>query len=1002
MNASVLSRLAAHCKLPAAVVLALACTMPMQSQDAQPAPQPARATASALNAAGAQQGLTTTSADDSGSLGNAQSLTAAQITQLLEERPEIVVDVRQLVADQLQQQGISIQADSVTDQMLYSQVASNEQLRTTLTAWLRARGYITDADMRRSLQAGSGQTGEDYGENRGLSSSDTQSAGAQLAMRDRAGQLSASDRADALARLSSDEISTAGGGVRSQALRGAASSQSPSTVRGLARDQNADRGGARNITDEPEVLRLPAPYNLQSLRDLYTQVPQDDTKLRRFGSDVFLNRNAAGDRSGLGQRDVPIDLPIGPEYVLGSGDGLTINLSGGVSQTITREIDREGKILLPETGPLVVAGLTLQHAQDAIVAALTPQFHNVHVDVAIARLRTVRVYVVGDVQRPGAYDLNSLSTPLNALFAAGGPTSSGSLRIVRHMRGKQLVREVDLYDFLLHGVRMDDERLQSGDTLLVPPVGVQVAVSGMVKRPAIYELKGAATLAEVVGDAGGSTVAAALNQITVTRIRENQQRETVSLNLPREATAEDIAKAMQGFAVKDGDRVHISAILPQTQASIYLQGHVVRPGRQAYRDGMQLSDVLRSYQDLLPEPAAKGELIRLVPPDLHPESIQFDVADTLIGNGRIALQPFDTIRVFGRYELDSPQVTIRGEVQRPGAYALSEGMTAAQLVRMAGGFKRDALLESADLTSYTVQDQKEIVSQRSSVRIGAAVGAGPGTNADVALKPGDVLTIHQISGWNDIGASIALLGEVTYPGSYGLQAGERLSSVLRRSGGFRGSAYPAGAVLVRTQVRELEEKSRAELIRQIESSAASARLAPNLSGQDQAVTLQAAQQQQAEVLQRLRSQPASGRLVIHVSSDIDSWANTDADIEMRSGDVLTVPKRPGFVLVSGEVYNASAITYVPGKNAGWYLQRAGGANDVANRREIFVIRANGSVVGRRSGGWYGNVLSTRLEPGDVVVVPQRIIGGSLFWRNLLTVAQISSSIAITAAVAGII
>jgi protein involved in polysaccharide export with SLBB domain len=905
---------------------------------------------------------------------------------ILQQRPEVVVELRQFAADQLQQQGVPTQADSISDQMLYGQIASNPQLRSSITVWLRARGYISDADLHRSL--GTGSFAEDS--DGLLSSPDGLDAMTQLPLADPS-NLSASQ-------------SLTGINARSTQQSDTASSRFPGSASTQARDRDAGQRRQKNITDEPDVLRLPTPYNLLSLRDLYTQVPQDDAKLKRFGSDVFLNRDSASNgRTGLGPRDIPIDLPIGPDYILGSGDGLTISLSGGVSQTFTRGVDREGKIILPEAGPMVIAGLTLQRAQAAIAAALTPQYHNVRVDVAIARLRTVRVYVVGDVQRPGAYDLSSLSTPLNALYAAGGPTSVGSLRIVRHLRGKQLVREVDLYDFLLHGVRMDDERLQSGDTLLIPPAGPQVAVAGMVKRPAIYELKGAASLSEVLADAGGATVAAALNQITVNRIRDNQQRETVSLNLSQSATADDVAKAMQAFSVKDGDRVHVSAILPYSESSIYLQGHVVRPGKQAYHEGMQLSDVVRSYQDLLPEPATKGEIVRLVPPDLHPETMQFDVADTLIGNSRIALQPFDTVRIFGRYEFDSPQVTIRGEVQRPGSYALSGGMTAAQLVRMAGGFKRDALLESADLTSYTVQEKKRIVSQRASISIGAAVNAGVNSGADVPLKPGDVLTIHQISGWGDIGASISLEGEVTYPGSYGLQAGERLSSVLRRSGGFRDSAYPRGAILVRTQVRELEEKSRAELIRQIESNAASARLAPSLSSQDQSASVQAAQQQQAEVLQRLKSQPASGRLVIHISGDIDSWANTDADIEMRSGDVLTVPKRPGFVLVSGEVYNPSAITFVPGKNAGWYLRRAGGNNDVANRKEIFVIRANGSVVGRRSGEWYdSNVLSTRLEPGDVVVVPQRIIGGSLFWRNLLTVAQLSSSIAITAAVAGII
>jgi protein involved in polysaccharide export with SLBB domain len=203
-------------------------------------------------------------------------------------------------------------------------------------------------------------------------------------------------------------------------------------------------------------------------------------------------------------------------------------------------------------------------------------------------------------------------------------------------------------------------------------------------------------------------------------------------------------------------------------------------------------------------------------------------------------------------------------------------------------------------------------------------------------------------------------------------------------------------------VRLLEEKSRAELIHQIETTSAAARLSPNLTSSDSGSTLQLIQQQQDQVLARLRSQPVSGRLVIHISSDINSWANTDADIEVRQGDVLSIPKRPGFVLISGQVYNASAITFVPGKTADWYLERAGGASEFANRKEIFVIRANGAVVGRRSGSWHdGHVLSTRLDPGDVVVVPQKIIGASQFWRNLLTVAQIASSTAITAVVAGL-
>ena len=972
------------------IMFAAMCAGQVHAQQQPSTPTGALPTDSSPGSSSASSSADSTDATSSGigpilnsssSLSSNNSLTASEIDDILQQKPELVPELKSLIADQLSQQGTAIQADSITDEMLYQQIASSAELRTSITQWLRSRGYISDADLHHSLA--------DSGDDQRISSNPT---------------------LDSLARLP-------GAGLQNGALQANTAAGDSLSSSGISRQPRVQRAAPidrqRNITEEPQVLRVPAPYNLLALRDLYTQIPQDDTKLKRFGSEVFLNRgDSSSSHMNSGQTSVPIDLPVGPDYVLGTGDGLTINLWGGISQSLTKVIDREGKIALPEAGSLVVAGLTLQHAQSVIQDALKGQFRDVRVDVTIARLRTVRIYVVGDVQRPGAYDLSSLSTPLNALYAAGGPTAVGSLRIVRHYRGGQLVRDVDLYDFLLHGVRMDEERLQAGDTLLVPPVGPQVAIYGMVKRPAIYEMKdglkgeaaGDPSLAEILDDAGGATVAAALDHITVERIQPNQQRETITLNLPvadQESASQTARQGIAAFHVKDGDRIHVGAILPYSEHAIYVEGHVVRPGKYPYRDGMKLGDVIHSYQDLLPEPATKGDIIRLVPPDLHAETIEFDVADVLIGNGSLPLQPFDTIRIFGRYEVDSPNVTIRGEVLRPGDYALSAGMTAAQLVRMAGGFKRDALLEVADLTSYTIQNGQKVVSQRATVGIGAAV-QGNDSASDVALKPGDILTIHQISGWNDIGSSIVINGEVTYPGSYGLQEGERLSSVLRRAGGLRGTAYADGAVLIRTQVKELEEKSKEELIRQIESESVSARVPASLNPQNQASILQAAEAQQAEILKQLRSQPAVGRMVIHISADIDSWANSPADIEMRRGDVLTIPKRPGFVLVTGQVYNTSAITFVPGKEASWYLRNAGGTNGVANRSEIFIVRANGLVIGKHSGEWYSNnVLSTRLNPGDVIVVPQKVVGSSIIWQNLLTVAQLSSSIAITAAVAGL-
>jgi protein involved in polysaccharide export with SLBB domain len=963
---------------------------PSASTPSQSAAQPPADEGSILTATESTGSEDSETAEEDGknSTGSSSSatpltLSADQIIRILQQNPDLVVELKSQAADRMQQQGTPIDPNDISDQMLYSQIEANADLRANITTFLRARGYVSQDD----LQAVGSGISDGSTDSELLPGQQSQSPPGGMS----SGKLGLNTGMDA-GESPSDQSDAA-----TSLTQGTRSAGSHATG-----EQRRGRETVNASTDLPKVLRRPAPYNLRSMRDLYTQIPDQTASLKRFGSEVFVNRDVSAMSRGGSGRDTPLDVPLGPDYIVGPGDTLTINMWGGMTQSTSRVVDREGRILLPDAGSLDVGGISLQRAESLIGDALKKQYRDVRVTVTVSHLRSVRVYVVGDVQRPGGYDISSLATPVSALYAAGGPTSVGSLRVARHYRGDHLIEEIDLYDFLLHGIRNGSAHFESGDTLLVPPAGAQVAISGAVKRPAIYEIKaGETTLDSVVNDAGGFTAAASLSHITIERIDTNRQRETVTLKTTGTENAQSDHDAVAAFQVKDGDRIRVAPILPYSQRAIYLEGHVVRPGRQSYTDGMRLSDVLHSYQDVLPEPAAHGEIIRLVPPDLHAETIGFNVPDVLIGNANLDLQPFDTIRILGRYEADAPKVSIQGEVLRPSMYPLSKGMTAAQLVRMAGGFKRDALLESADLTSYGVMNGNRISGNLVTVHIGAAV-AGTDPGADVPLKPGDILTIHQITGWNDIGESVTIRGQVRFPGTYGFQEGERLSSVLRRAGGFRETAYPAGAVLAREQVRALQEKSRDELIRQIETSSASARLSPNLGSSDSSGTLKAIQVQQDQVLSRLKSQPPSGRLVVHITADINSWANTSADIELRRGDVLTIPKRPGFVLITGQVYNSTALTFTPGKTAKWYLQRAGGTSDTANRKEIFVIRANGSVIGRHSGGLFDPaVLSTKLDPGDVVVVPQKVLGAGLFWRNLLTTAQLASSIAITAAVASL-
>ena len=801
----------------------------------------------------------------------------------------------------------------------------------------------------------------------------------------------ASGNAQGTAQSGNAQAPAQGGSAQAPSAQGG-NTQSP------AQGSSAQGAGPRAATpatnrlespeDIPQEIQLPNPYGLLSLRDLYTQIPSAGGTLRRFGSDAFI--------LGTGNaNELPMDLPVGPDYVLGVGDNIAVNMWGGRSDRLSLTIDRQGQIALPEAGTITLDGLTIAQAQSAIQKALSTQFQDEHVEISLGRLRTVRVYVVGDVQRPGPYDVSSLSTPLNALYAAGGPTSRGSLRILRQYRGTQMVRQIDLYDFLLRGVRSNSDRLLPGDTIMVPPVGAQVTVEGMVHRPAIYELNGETTLNQVLDLAGGVLATASLKQINVQRIEAHERRTMFSLQLPGDADA--VKKEIAGFQVQGGDDVVISQILPYNQQAVYLEGHVYRPGKYPYRDGMTINDLLKSYQDIMPEPADHAELIRLQPPDFRPETISFSLPDVLIGNNAIPLQPFDLIRIFSRYEIDSPTVTIDGEVLRPGSYPMSQGMTVAGLVRMAGGFTRSAYRDEADLSSYVVQNGQKVLVSHSIVEVEKALDGDK--NADVALKPGNVVSIRQLAGWQDIGASVTISGEVEHAGSYGIEQGERLSSVLKRAGGFRVDAYPAAAVLERVQVRELGEQARQQMIQRIETTpvdfkpgAMTAQVATDMQ--------QSLQQQRQQILTTLRSRAASGRMVINISADVSKWENTSADIELRAGDTLFIPKRPNFVMVSGQVYNPIAISYVPGRNVGWYLRKAGGATPSGNKKDIYVLRADGSIVPHGSIWTGNNLMNLRLRPGDSVFVPEKIIGGSQVWQNIIGMAQIMSAAALPIAIAG--
>ena len=743
------------------------------------------------------------------------------------------------------------------------------------------------------------------------------------------------------------------------------------------------------LLPQPKATKNPYPDN-PALRDLYRQYSvQGNKTIARFGANIFKNGSGNPDK-------LPMDVPVGPDYVLGPGDTVMIDVSGGMPQRQRTIVDPEGRINLPGGGTLLVTGLTMESAAHSTEQVLARRFYDAKVDLSLSRLRTIRVYVVGDVERPGAYDISALSTVLNGLYAAGGPTNRGSLRVVQHYRGDKLISTVDLYDLLLRGVRTDVQRLQSGDSILVSPAGTQVTVDGAVRRPAMYELRNEQTLEQALELAGGLMPEASLWEISIDRVEAHSRHITITVPVPKDADAAAVKAALAACPIQDGDRIYVAPISPFTDQSVYVEGHVFRTGKYAYRQGMKVTDLLRSYSDLLPEPRNQAEIVRLEGPELHPVAMKFDILDVLDGKESAPqLQPFDVIRVYGRYTVDPPKVSIAGEVLRPGTYPLESGMRVSDLIRLAGGFRRSAYREDALLASYRIVNGESVQIEQKQIDLRAIATGDDST--DLVLKPGDRLSVRQMAGWKDIGASITITGEVQFPGSYGINPGEHLSSVLRRAGGFLPEAYPRAAVFERKQVEELNEQTKLTVIRKIETTPSPVKYTQaSEAGSNPALAFE---QQKRDMLIALRSQPPSGRLVIKISRNFSEWENTPNDVEIRAGDTLYIPKQPGFVMVNGQVNNATALVYTPGKSVGAYLKQAGGPTRSADVKNIYLIQASGRVVGRDSNFGFHSVQDVLVGPGDTIVVPDKINVESDTWKNVLNTAQLISALAITAAVA---
>lgn len=629
--------------------------------------------------------------------------------------------------------------------------------------------------------------------------------------------------------------------------------------------------------------------------------------------------------------------PVTDDYRLGLGDELVIHAWGEVDFQLTRVVDRDGCIILPRTGKIVCAGRTLGQTAASVREQLARSHASIdpgtgaagggtaaggagggtQVEVTLGQLRPIRVYVIGEAARPGSYQLSSASTVLTALYAAGGPATTGSYREIRLMRGSQVIARLDLYDYLVNGERGGDKLLQEGDTVFIPDRQRRVQITGPVRRPMYYEMTPGESLAELLRYSGGLMPEAVQDLVHIRRVLAPKDRKPgqpdhvfldVALAGGRPVPGSPAAELL------DGDHVVVDSIGARLDRYVDVRGSVKVPGRYEYREGLTVNDLVAMAGGLWPDAMSDQAVIDRTSPEGDLFSVTIPLKATLDGTApAVPLQTRDVLHVFARWELQRrPQVYITGEVYQPVSPQWRQGMTLRELVLKAGGLKDSAnllqaevsrLLEDAisstDITKRPVQTVTVI-----NVPLGSDFLA---RDDGFALQPYDRVAIRRLPWWENQ-QTVMIRGEVFFPGQFSLERrDERLSSLIERAGGLRPDAYLAGARVVR--------------------------------GQD-----------------------GVGNVALDLAQAL-AEPGSEHDIILQNGDEVIIPDRMFTVKVMGEVGFPTSLVWEEGKKINWYVDRAGGYLEKADKGKSRVVWPNGMSLPNKGG--------SKVIAGSTIIVPRK-------------------------------
>jgi polysaccharide biosynthesis/export protein len=698
--------------------------------------------------------------------------------------------------------------------------------------------------------------------------------------------------------------------------------------------------------------------------------------LRQFGYQLFANTTPKPSR---------LAVP-GNDYILGPGDKMRIRVWGTeVDAEFTGLIDRNGTINVPKIGIVPVAGVKFGQVETVIRREAEKYLQGININVSMEELRSLEVYIVGSVHQPGLHLVPAFSTVLDGLLASGGILNSGSLRSVGLYRSGKLLREIDLYELLLHGDRSFDTILENRDVIFVPRLARTAAVSGAVQEEGIFELNKENNIADLLRLAGGIIPQGFTGRIYLRRYTQNEEFVIQDIDTGRD-------RNWQFIPIQDGDLLELQFLSSAMPSVVRLDGHVWNPDVFRFEPGLSLRDILGSREILRPGAVLDFALLHRYDPMTTRFTVQrFSLEQVFLDQINVELRPLDHIEILSREEIGiKEEITVQGAVWKPGDFVHRPGLTLAGAIALAGGEQFGARVQQIELSRQFIEDGQAITTHFS---------LNLAKNADFPLEPNDYILVPMVKNAKAV-KTIVISGEVKYPGTYRLADGERVSDLIIRAGGFLPEAYFFGARYTSEQARVIQQRSIDNLVQELEirSQQVLSQEVQTAVSREAVEAAEVAQASLRSLLHKMRSIKAEGRVAVKLA-DLQSFRGSAFDFVLTEGDVLHIPSQPNFVATVGSLYSPSAYLYEPNQTVAYYLKKSGGPTKNADKKHIYVLKANGEVISKEQGGkLFASFESQRLMPGDTIVVPENLERVP-YLRLLKDVTEIVFKIATTAGIA---